>query len=112
MGKASSSCIAASLLRRSEADYDLEDSGSRGVLTQAINNSPGGRAIICLVTSITRLYIRFRNTETTMSPVLEAIRRSVTTPAYAIEKSDRNLHDYFRKYTSSHKGTTKVLPGR
>jgi len=44
MGKASSSCIAASLLRRSEADYDLEDSGSRGVLTQAINNSPG-RAI-------------------------------------------------------------------
>ena len=45
MGKASSSCIAASLLRRSEADYDLEDSGSRGVLTQAINNSPGGRAI-------------------------------------------------------------------
>ncbi|TGZ51871.1 hypothetical protein DBV15_10011, partial [Temnothorax longispinosus] len=28
-----------SLLRRSEADYDLEDSGSRGALTQAINNS-------------------------------------------------------------------------
>ncbi|KYQ56947.1 hypothetical protein ALC60_04151 [Trachymyrmex zeteki] len=135
MGKASSSCIAASLLRRSEADYDLEDSGSRGVLTQAINNSPGGRAIICFVTSVTRLYIRFRNTETTTSPVLEAIRRGVTTPAvdystgdvrrgrrcscnltagifmtthlttqlkqsaYATEKSDRNLHDYFRKYT-------------
>jgi len=43
--KYSSSCIAASLLWGFEVDYDLEDSGSRGALTQAINNSPGGRAI-------------------------------------------------------------------
>lgn len=45
---------------------------------------------ICLarfVTSITRLYIRFRNMETTTSPVLEAIRRGVTTPwGYTYDK--------------------------